>query len=311
MRARWLLWTALWTMAGCTGLSVPATVPAVASDEAQANPAVWPAAHSPTAITDAETEAAITALIAGMTLEQKVGQTIQADIGSISPADLDTYPLGSILAGGNSGPYGNERANAGEWARLVREFRANSPRIAASGAAIPILFGVDAVHGHNNIPGATLFPHNVGLGAAHDAELIQRIGRITAEEIAASGIEWTFAPTLAVPRDLRWGRAYEGYSSDPALVARYSTAMVLGLQGQLIAGEPLGPGEVAATAKHFLADGGTLRGKDQGDARISEEELVRIHAAGYPPAPARDVPPPSSCPAPNAGRARAPRTSQW
>jgi beta-glucosidase len=210
-----------------------------------------------------------------------VGQLIQADISSIKPDDLVRYPLGSVLAGGNSGPYGDERANAGKWAKLVGEFRDASRK---SGAGIPILFGVDAVHGHSNLPDATIFPHNIGLGAAHDADLIERIGVATAAEISGSGIEWTFAPTLAVPQDLRWGRAYEGYSSDPALVASYARAMTIGLQGPLVAGKPLDTNRVAATAKHFLADGGTVDGRDQGDARISEAELVAKHAQGYPAA---------------------------
>ncbi|MEY4720495.1 MAG: hypothetical protein RIQ46_220 [Pseudomonadota bacterium] len=258
---------------------LPATLPAPAP--AKANPALWPAAASPAAITDAATEAAIDALLARMTGEQKIGQLIQADISSITPADLARYPLGSILAGGNSGPYGNERADAAAWARLVGEFRAASEK---AGAGIPVLFGVDAVHGHSNLPGATIFPHNIGLGAAHNPALIRRIGEVTAAEIAASGIEWTFAPTLAVPQDLRWGRSYEGYAADPALVAAYGREMTLGLQGTLKAGQPLGPRQVAATAKHFLADGGTADGRDQGDARIAEAELVRTHAAGYPAA---------------------------
>ena len=256
--------------------------PAARSDvPGQANPANWPAAASPAAITDPETEAAISGVLARMTVEQKVGQLIQADIGAITPADLARYPLGSILAGGNSGPYGNERADAATWKRLVDEFRSASR---GAGAGIPILFGVDAVHGHSNLPGATIFPHNIGLGAAHDPDLIRRIGAATAAEIAGSGIEWTFAPTLAVPQDLRWGRSYEGYSSQPDLVAAYGRAMTLGLQGQLQPGKPLGARQVAATAKHFLADGGTADGRDQGDARIAEAELVARHAAGYPAA---------------------------
>lgn len=246
-----------------------------------AHPALWPQAKSPAALSDPATEAKIDALIARMTLEQKVGQMIQADISAITPADLARYPLGSILAGGNSGPYGDERGDAAKWARLVGEFQDASR---ASGAGVPILFGVDAVHGHSNLPGATLFPHNIGLGAANDPELIRRIGVITAAEVAASGIEWTFAPTLAVPQDLRWGRSYEGYGADPALVAAYGREMTLGLQGELVAGRPLGAQQVAATAKHFLADGGTMEGRDQGDARLSEAELVAKHAQGYPAA---------------------------
>ena len=257
---------------------------ASAPASATANPVFWPRAASPSAFTDAATERRIDALLARMTLEQKVGQLIQADISAITPADLERYPLGSLLAGGNSGPYGNERAGAADWDRLVREFRTVSMKPAANGVAIPIIFGVDAVHGHNNIPGATVFPHNIGLGAARDVAMIQKIGAATAAEIAGSGIEWTFAPTLAVPQDARWGRTYEGYSSDPALVASYAVAMVHGLQGVLAAGAPLDASKVAATAKHFLADGGTVGGKDTGDAVIDEAELVRIHAAGYPKA---------------------------
>ncbi|HKX88219.1 MAG TPA: glycoside hydrolase family 3 N-terminal domain-containing protein [Sphingopyxis sp.] len=255
-----------------------------APHDATVHPDLWPAAKSPAAISDAGTEARIDALIGKMTIEQKVGQLVQADISTITPKDLETYPLGSILAGGNSGPNGNERSSAADWAKLVGEFRAVSLRPQANGVAIPIIFGVDAVHGHNNIPGATLFPHNIGLGAARDPELIRRIGAVTAAEIAGSGIEWTFAPTLAVPQDLRWGRSYEGYASDPQLVADYAKAMVLGLQGPLVAGKTLGASHVAATAKHFLADGGTFEGKDQGDAKLDERELIAKHAMGYPAA---------------------------
>jgi beta-glucosidase len=251
---------------------------------ASVHPDLWPAAKSPAAITDAATEKRIDTLLKKMTVEQKVGQLIQGDISTITPKDLETYPLGSILAGGNSGPNGNERSSAADWAKLVGEFRAVSMKPQANGVAIPIVFGVDAVHGHNNVPGATLFPHNIGLGAARDPELIQRIGAVTAAEIAGSGIEWTFAPTLAVPQDLRWGRSYEGYAADPKLIADYAKAMVIGLQGSLAAGKSVGPAHVAATAKHFLADGGTFEGKDQGDAKIDEEELIAKHAMGYPAA---------------------------
>jgi beta-glucosidase len=263
-----------------TGAASAQQAPVVAA-AARANPAAWPKAHSPAAITDAATEKAIDALLVRMTIEQKVGQVVQGDISSVTPADLARYPLGSILAGGNSGPYGDERADAATWARMVGDYRAASLK---AGAGVPILFGVDAVHGHSNVPGATIFPHNIGLGATHDPDLIHRIGQATAAEIAGSGIEWTFAPTLAVPQDLRWGRSYEGYAADPALVKSYATAMVDGLQGKLVPGKPLGSLRVAATAKHFLADGGTKNGKDQGDAQISETDLIRTHAQGYPAA---------------------------
>ena len=267
-KARWLM-----------SLIVLAAV--AAPSAAQADPTAWPATRSPAALTDPATEGRITTLMQRMTLRQKLGQLIQADITAIKPADLKRYPLGSILAGGNGGPYGNERADTATWVRLVGEFRAVSRR---SGAGIPILFGVDAVHGHSNLPGATIFPHNIGLGAAHDPELIQRIGAVTAAELSGSGIDWTFAPTLAVPQDLRWGRSYEGYSAQPSLIAAYARALTLGLQGPITAGTPLPANKVAATAKHFVADGGTEGGKDQGDARMSEPELVAVHAAGYAPA---------------------------
>ena len=268
---------------GAPALFVGAATPTPKLD-ATAHPERWPAARSPAAITDPKTEAMIGRLIARMTIEQKVGQLIQADISTIKPADLAAYPLGSILAGGNSGPYGNERATAVDWHRMVEEYRSASLTPAANGVAVPILFGVDGVHGHSNLPGATIFPHNIGLGAAHDPALIERIGAATADEISASGIEWTFAPTITVPQDYRWGRTYEGYSSDPKLVASYAGAMVKGLQGPLRRGIAVAPNHVAATAKHFLADGGTDQGKDQGDARIDEARLIAPHAQAYPAA---------------------------
>ena len=266
-------------LAGCAPSISFAEIATAPSPSATADPAVWPAAASPAEITSPATEKSIDAILSQMTVEQKVGQLIQADISAIMPEDLIRDPLGAILAGGNSGPYGDERASADKWKQLVDAFRDVSRK---SGAGIPILFGVDAVHGHSNLPGATIFPHNIGLGAARDPDLIQRIGAATAAEIAASGIEWTFAPTLAAPQDVRWGRSYEGYSSDPALIASYAKAMTIGLQGELTAGKPLAADRVAATAKHFLADGGTVDGRDQGDARISETELVAVHAQGYP-----------------------------
>ncbi|MET3664583.1 exo 1,3/1,4-beta-D-glucan glucohydrolase [Caulobacter sp. 1776] len=257
---------------------------AQASSAAVAHPDVWPKAASPAAITDAKTEAFITRLMGQMTVEEKVAQTIQADGASITPEELKRYRLGSVLVGGNSAPDGNDRATPQRWVEWIRAFRAAALSSRGGHQEIPIIFGVDAVHGHNNVVGSTIFPHNIGLGAARDPDLIRRIGAATAEEMAASGADWTFGPTVAVPRDERWGRAYEGYAEDPEVVKTYSGPMTLGLQGALVAGKPLTPGHVAGSAKHFLADGGTESGKDQGDAKISEAELVRLHAAGYPPA---------------------------
>lgn len=270
---------ALLATAGCVS---PISRAAAHLPAATARAELWPSARSPDALTHRATEERIAIILDRMTLEQKVGQLIQADISAIRPADLEKYPLGSILAGGNSGPYGNERAAASDWHRLVEEFRAVSSKPRAAGVAVPIMFGVDAVHGHNNIPGATIFPHNIGLGASRDRNLVRKIAEITAREVAATGIEWTFAPTLAVPQDPRWGRTYEGYSADPALVAAYAREMIIGLQGNLEAGKPIGHDKVGATAKHFLADGGTVGGKDQGDAQVEESELISVHATPYP-----------------------------
>ena len=269
-----------WLVPALLALGSPASAFDGPPDAALAHPALWPEAHSPASITDAKTEAFITALMAKMTLEEKVGQTIQADIASITPDDLRKYPLGSLLAGGNSSPGGDEWAPPAIWVEMIEAFR----RATAERTPIPLIFGIDAVHGHNNIVGATIFPHNIALGAARDPDLIRRIGEATAEEVAVTGADWTFGPTVTVPRDVRWGRTYEGYGSEPEIVESYAGPMTVGLQGALQPSEPIAPGRIAGSAKHFLADGGTLGGKDQGDATIPEADLIRLHAQGYPPA---------------------------
>jgi beta-glucosidase len=246
-----------------------------------AAPDRWPAAKSP-ALVDPATERRVAALLARMSLEEKVGQMIQADIGAITPEDLRRYPLGSILAGGSSAPIGNpDRSPAAPWIATSRAFNAVALEPRPGHVAIPLMFGVDAVHGNNNVIGATIFPHNSGLGAMRDPALIRRIGAVTAEETAAAGIDWAFGPTLAVPQDDRWGRTYEGYSEDPSIVASYAGAMIQGLQGS-----PgrwgIQRGRVAASAKHFLGDGGTQDGVDQGDAQVDEATLIGVHNAGYP-----------------------------
>ncbi len=246
-------------LAGMLGLAISTglssgSVPARAET---AHPEQWPRAASPESLTDARTEAFVTELMEGLSLEEKVGQVIQADISAITPEDLRDYPLGSILAGGNSAPGGNDRASPAEWLALTDAFRAVAAERRPGHTPIPPILGVDAVHGHNNIVGATIFPHNIGLGAARDPDLVRRIGQATAEEVAVTGFDWTFAPTLAVPRDDRWGRTYEGYGETPEIVTSYAAPMVEGLQGRLESGRALAPGRIAATAKHFLADGGT------------------------------------------------------
>jgi beta-glucosidase len=250
---------------------------------ATANIAIWPTAHS-NGLVDPETEAFVTKLMARMTLEEKVGQMITADIGSIRPDDLKTYPIGSIFGGGSSPPLGKpDRSPGPDWVATKRAFEAVAMAPNGARQPIPLMFGIDAVHGNNNVVGATLFPHNSALGAAHDPDLMRRIGAATAEETAAAGFDWAFGPTLAVPQDDRWGRTYEGYSEDPAVTASYAGAIITGLQG---APGTWGVqnGHVAASAKHFLGDGGTFEGQDQGDAKVDEATLIRLHSAGYPPA---------------------------
>jgi|JYMV01.1.fsa_nt_gi beta-glucosidase len=238
----------------------------------------WPKARTPHLQCE-KTEALIERILEWLTPAQKVGQIIQADIASVTPEDVAAYHLGSVLNGGNSAPNGNQRASLADWLELADEFWAASMR--ADGPRIPLLWGTDAVHGHNNLIGATIFPHNVGLGAARDAELVERIGAATAREVRASGMDWTFSPTVAVACDSRWGRAYEAYSESPELVAELSAALVRGLQG--ISGNEnfLGDAKILACAKHFIGDGGTQAGRDQGETIASEAELREVHAAGY------------------------------
>jgi beta-glucosidase len=258
---------------------------APASPDSSVHPNLWPEA-APAAHAADQTDRFVERLLSQLTLEEKVGQMIQADIASISPAQLRQYKLGAILAGGNAAPGNELRTTPQAWLDLTDAFfRASlaDPAAARAGAhqPIPILFGIDAVHGHAKVLGATIFPHNVGLGAAHDSGLIKRIGQATAAEVAATGIDWTFAPTVAVVRDVRWGRSYESYSESPDLIARYAPAMVQGLQGERGTPEFMSPGHTLSSVKHFLGDGGTLAGRDQGDTAIPEAELSAVHAAGY------------------------------
>lgn len=261
---------------GCRGQDRAAA--AAANDNDPWPEVTWPLAADPAL------EKRITDLMAGMTVEDKVGQLVQGDIASVTPDDVRRYRLGSILAGGNSDPDGRYDASPAEWLALADAFYDASMDTSKGGKAIPLLFGIDAVHGQSNIIGATLFPHNIGLGATRNPGLLRQIGGITALETRVTGMEWTFAPTVAVPQDDRWGRTYEGYSESPDVVASYAAAMVEGLQGRVGTPEFLDGRHVIASVKHFLGDGGTTDGKDQGDTRISESDLVRIHAAGYPPA---------------------------
>jgi beta-glucosidase len=230
---------------------------------------------------DPQIETKIAALLARMTLEQKIGQMVQADIRSVTPDDVRKFRLGSVLNGGGAFPGENKHASVGDWVALADRFYDASMDTANGQLAIPIMWGTDAVHGHNNVIGATLFPHNIGLGAAHDPDLIERIGAVTAREVAVTGLDWTFAPVVAVVRDDRWGRTYESYSEDPEIVRSYAERMVRGLQGTPGSKSFLDTSHVLATAKHFIGDGGTADGVDRGDNRSSEAELLKIHAPGY------------------------------
>ncbi len=256
---------------------------APASEKGVAKPANWPVVKNPVPSNPA-IEARIKDLLARMSLEQKVGQVVQADLGSVTPEDVYTYHLGSVLNGGNSAPGGKQWAPANEWLADADRYYDASVRSKPGLPIIPITWGSDAVHGHNNVTGATLFPHNIGLGAMRNPELMRKIGAATAIEMRATGLDWTFAPTLAVVRDDRWGRTYESYSENPAVVASYARPLVEGLQGKVGSKDWLKGAHIVATAKHFVGDGGTLNGKDQGDNVSSEAELRDVQAAGYRPA---------------------------
>ncbi|MEN0036173.1 MAG: glycoside hydrolase family 3 N-terminal domain-containing protein [Cellvibrio sp.] len=230
---------------------------------------------------DPALEAKIDELLAQLSLEEKIGQMIQPEIRHLTPQDVKDYHIGSVLNGGGSVPNGNRYSKAADWLAIADAYYQASMDTSDGKIAIPIMWGTDAVHGVGNIVGATLFPHNIALGAARNAELIKEIGRITATEIAVTGLDWDFSPTVAVARDDRWGRTYESYSEHPELVREYAGMMVEGLQGDAQSAEFLSKYRVISTAKHFIADGGTHNGIDRGNCLDDEETLYRVHAAGY------------------------------
>ena len=225
-------------------------------------------------------DAQVKELLSKMTLEEKIGQMIQADQEHLqNPADIEKYCLGSLLSGGNSDPKAGNSLQA--WMDMYDGYQQHALK---TRLAIPILYGVDAVHGHSNVIGAVIFPHNIGLGCTRNPDLVKKISQITALEMRATGIQWTFAPCVTVPRDERWGRTYEGFSEDPELVKILGEASIRGLQGHL--GNPL---SALACAKHYVGDGGTTavadrrRGVrlDQGDTQIDEQTLRQIHLPPY------------------------------
>ena len=225
-------------------------------------------------------------IVESMSLDEKIGQMTQPDHEFLEdPSDVATLFIGSVLNGGGSDPATN---TVEDWTAMYERYQAEAVKTRLK---IPLLYGVDAVHGHNNVIGAVVFPHNIGLGATRNRTLVQEVSRITAKEVRATGINWAFAPCVAVPRDERWGRTYEGFSEDPGIVAELGEAAVRGLQGDDLR-SPLG---VLACAKHFIGDGGTVFGTglpnkdqpggryplDQGDMTIPESEVRRLHLPGY------------------------------
>lgn len=266
---------------------------------ALADTSIWPQIR-PAIPQDPAIETKIDKLLAQMSIEQKVGQMIQAEIKSISPDEVGKYHIGSVLNGGGSWPI-KEKPDGplAGWLNLANLFYQASMDTDNDKLAIPVIWGTDAVHGHNNVVGATIFPHNIGLGAANNPALMRDIGTATAREVAVTGIDWTFAPSVAVAQDVRWGRNYESYSEDPKIVAELSKELILGLQGHPVLDNFLSQQKIIATAKHFVGDGGTTIGTgvkgglhqgdtfierpglDQGDTVLAEEELFKIHGSPY------------------------------
>lgn len=214
----------------------------------------------------------VEALLSRMSLDQKIGQMTLSERMSLSPEDVKNYHIGGILSCGGSSPGNNQ---PGDWVAMNDAYWAASMAKDDQHLAIPILYGVDAIHGNNNVRGATIFPHNIGLGAAHDPDLVRRIARVTAREVLANGIEWAFAPNLAVACNLNWGRTYESYSETTEIVSSYAAEFVQGLQADL------GADGVLACAKHWVGDGGTTNGINQGETTLTKDELESIHMAPY------------------------------
>ena len=219
----------------------------------------------------AATSDRVDSLMAQMTLEEKIGQMVQVDLAALKePGDVSKYFLGSMLSGGGSDPADNLPVT---WLKTVRDLQTEALKTRLH---IPMIYGIDAVHGHNNIDGAVVFPHNIGLGATRDAKLVERAARVTAEEIAGTGIHWAFAPCVAVAQDIRWGRTYESFGDSTELVSELGAAQVRGLQRPLPNGST-----VLACVKHFVGDGGTQNGVDQGNTVCDEATLRKRYLPPY------------------------------
>jgi len=213
-------------------------------------------------------------LLSRMTLAEKIGQMTLVERTAFQPNTLDdikTYFIGAVLSGGGSTPSSNTPAG---WLSMVSEFKS---RALETPLRIPLMYGIDAVHGHNNVYDAVIFPHNIGMGCTRNSGLVEEAAAVTAREVAATGIDWTFSPCIAVPRDERWGRTYEGFDETPSLAKEMAYAAVRGYQGTDLSAD----NTILACAKHFVGDGGTTGGKDQGDVQLDEQSLRELHMAGY------------------------------
>ena len=216
----------------------------------------------------------VDALLARMTLDEKIGQMVQVDSSALKDkADVQKYFLGSVLSGGSSDPPDGNSAQS--WLNFATAFEIQALQTRLK---IPLLYGIDAVHGHNNIDGAVIFPHNIGMGATRDPKLVEREERVTAEEVAGTGIRWAFAPCITVPQNERWGRTYEGFSDHTSLVAELGAAAVRGFQGEKLSADPT---SILACAKHFIGDGGTTNGVDQGNTICDEATLRKLFLPPY------------------------------
>jgi beta-glucosidase len=261
------------TAAGAIGLTFPSLIDASQSGAMSVKPL-------------SSYDSKVQELLSRMTLDEKIGQMTQAEQDALKDrGDIEKYFLGSLFSGGSSDPKAGNSLEA--WTNLYDSLQA---RALKTRLAIPLLYGIDAVHGHSNVLGATVFPHNIGLGCTRNPRLVERAARVTAEEVRATGIQWTFAPCVTVPRDERWGRTYEGFGEAPELARTLGEAAVRGFQGNDLSN----PLSILACAKHYIGDGGTSMGTgsfeqpvtkkhllDQGDTRVSEKELREIHMQGY------------------------------
>lgn len=262
-------------LAACQGSPTPSVLTSPTSTIPTSAVTTSSASATPTITVTLPIGKRVDDLLARMTLEEKIGQMTQVENGSLQPGDVTARFIGSVLSGGDGAPQPNNQI---AWTQMVNDYQAAALK---TRLAIPLIYGVDAVHGFGGLYGATIFPHNIGLGATRDADLVRRIGRATAEEMAATGIYWNFAPVVAVPQDARWGRTYEGYSENTALVSQLGAAYIHGLQD----GSPM----VAATAKHFIGDGGTTWGTalasgymlDQGDTQVDEATMRELYLPPY------------------------------